>query len=326
MEEVRIRSEEEAWNALAYYMPKKDFGDIDFLFDGWPKLELTIKGKDFNGTIPTRIMPPMLELQREIHKTYCILRYGNDNLRRLTSEDRERLEIVVKIGEGSSIFTAEFWKELNETIRLSMVDMESKHKMIMVIALALSVAAPVSWKFWLSNQEKLKELETSVRLEQIENERIKMLSDARESYADVAKVSKGVDEFRNHTLHQLRSDDQFSIYTDKKEELSITGEHASQITHKPREKSIEIRLDGDFLIEEVKSGGIRGFKIKVKRISDAKILSVTIPDGALEKSQIDTLKNNEWAKKPVVMQINAKELRGRITSAVLVSADEIPKK
>ncbi|MBL3601608.1 MAG: hypothetical protein JMN25_17380 [gamma proteobacterium endosymbiont of Lamellibrachia anaximandri] len=271
-------------------------------------------------------MPPILDLQRELHKAHCVLRYGTDNLRKLTQEDRDRLEIVVKIEEGSSVFTAEFWKELNETVKLAMNDMESKHKLILIISLALAVSAPVSWKLWLSTQERMKELEVSVQLEELENERIKLLTRAQKSYADVKKVTEGVDGFRNHTLQRLHPEDQFHMMEGDKARVSIDGGRATKVTQTQREKSVEIRLDGEFLIEEVRSGGIRGFRVKVKRVTDNKEITVSIPDGTLTREQLDTLKNNEWAKRPVLMKINAKNLQGRITGAVLVQANDIPKK
>lgn len=323
MQEIRIKSEEEAWAAMAKALAQDRLDDIDFLFDGWPKLQLTIKGKDFQGTIPTRIMPPILDLQKEIHRTYCLLRYGTDNLRKLTADDRVRLEIVVKIDEGSSVFSADIWKELNETVKAAMKDMDSKHKLIVVISLALSVAAPLSWKFWLNSQERMKDLDASVQLEQIENERIALLTKAKRAIPEVGVVTSGVDDFRNHALHRLHDEDRLEILHDEKPAFVIDGVRAAEVTEKPREESIEIRIDGEFLIEEVRSGGIRGFKIKVRRVLDGKEIVVSIPDGTLTEDQVDVLKNNEWAKKSVVMEINAKELRGKIISAVLVKTAAI---
>jgi hypothetical protein len=40
-------------------------------------------------------------------------------------------------------------------------------------------------------------------------------------------------------------------------------------------------------------------------------------------AQLDILKESEWEKRPVAMQINARLLRGEITKAVLVSAEPI---
>lgn len=43
----------------------------------------------------------------------------------------------------------------------------------------------------------------------------------------------------------------------------------------------------------------------------------------MTQEQIDVLKHNEWAKKPVSMEIIAKRLRGEITSASLVAVSDI---
>jgi hypothetical protein len=73
----------------------------------------------------------------------------------------------------------------------------------------------------------------------------------------------------------------------------------------------------------VVSGDTRGFKIKVRRNIDDKVINVSIPEDTLTRDQIEILKNSEWAKKPVAMEINARVLRGDITSATLISAAAI---
>src|SRR6185312_2546185 len=102
---IVVRSEGDAWKwlkrALANSIPTDS--PVNLRFDGWPSLDLRFKGHDFDSSIPTRIMPPLLEAQKEIHRLYSQLRYGEQNLRRLTSEERERLELVVKVEKGSSV-------------------------------------------------------------------------------------------------------------------------------------------------------------------------------------------------------------------------------
>ena len=45
-----------------------------------------------------------LDLQREVHRVYCIANYNDVNLKKLTKKDREKLELVVRVDKGSSIF------------------------------------------------------------------------------------------------------------------------------------------------------------------------------------------------------------------------------
>ena len=74
-------------------------------FSGWPVLRLRIEGEDFDGSVPTRIMPAALELQKEIHRTYALAQFGKPgHFASSHGPDRRRSEIVVKVEEGSSSY------------------------------------------------------------------------------------------------------------------------------------------------------------------------------------------------------------------------------
>src|SRR5690606_32856988 len=98
---------------------------------------------------------------------------------------------------------------------------------------------------------------------------------------------------------------------------------ASSLTVKPREQSVEDRIDDDFIIQSVTSGETEGYRLKVKCVSDGTIISVAIPDGTLSSDEREILKQNEWAKLPVRMELNVRILRGEITAARLVKASKI---
>src|SRR5688572_9367121 len=96
--QIEIRTEDDAWYwlklALEGQIPEDEF--VDLRFRGWPTVDLGFQGKDFHSSVPTRLMPAMLEAQKEVHRLYSQVRYGEQNLRRLTAEERDRLELVVK--------------------------------------------------------------------------------------------------------------------------------------------------------------------------------------------------------------------------------------
>ena len=49
-------------------------------------------------------MPAAPELQKEIHRTYALAKFGKPDIRKLSRTDRRRSEIVVKVEEGSSSY------------------------------------------------------------------------------------------------------------------------------------------------------------------------------------------------------------------------------
>jgi len=323
--DIIIRNEADAWNWLKRALNDDPFLDEPFnlKFDGWPTLDLRFTGQDFNCSVPTRIMPPLLEAQKEIYRLYTDLRYGVGSLRKLKFDDRSLLELNVKVNKGSSEYNTNLDKTLTEIFRAAISNMESKHILIAVLSAAVCWGSTVAWKDWLETQAKNKDLETRVQMSQLEKEKLEVISRAKTEVPYVKDISGGINEFRNNSLHKLKPSDSFTV---PDSDVAIDGNYASEITHTPREQSTETRIDGEFIIQSVASGETSGFKIKVKRVLDSKIINVTIPDGALSPDVIGVLKNNEWAKKPVVMEINAKMLRGEYTTATLVSAKDIKKK
>src|SRR5690554_3645668 len=107
MEQMIIASEEQAWQLLEEVLQQPESAGIDLRFESWPEFKLTLEGKDFHGTIPTRVMPPILELQKNIHRAYCRAKYNTDDTRCLKEDERDALELVVEVREGSTEFIVE---------------------------------------------------------------------------------------------------------------------------------------------------------------------------------------------------------------------------
>jgi hypothetical protein len=94
--ELVIKSEDDAWKALKHATSGPGYPkNLNVVFDGWPVFKLDFKGKDWDSTVPTRVMAPLLDVQRDINRAYASVRYNDFNLRRLTNEERDELELVV---------------------------------------------------------------------------------------------------------------------------------------------------------------------------------------------------------------------------------------
>ena len=81
---------------------------------GTRRSELTIRGEDFDGGVPTRIMPALLRLQRAIDRA-CARSLGKDG-GRLAREERKRVELIVRFEPGSTTFSSELAPVLNNAL------------------------------------------------------------------------------------------------------------------------------------------------------------------------------------------------------------------
>jgi hypothetical protein len=117
MKEVfNIGSEQQAVDLLEKIQNGLNIDNANIKFDNWPKVEIVLRGEYFNGSIPTRIMPPILALQKQINQVYAKVKYGIDSSKRLTKEDRQQSELIVTIEKGSSIFEIDLGGVLNGVI------------------------------------------------------------------------------------------------------------------------------------------------------------------------------------------------------------------
>jgi len=109
----------------------------DVRFSGWPLLDINVKGPKFHQTVTSSMIFGMSILNEEIQRAFATVRYGSQNLQRLTNEDRQNLDIVFAITEGSSDAEGPTDKILNAVVtflRDSMTGMSGWQKMVVVIA------------------------------------------------------------------------------------------------------------------------------------------------------------------------------------------------
>lgn len=322
--DIVIQKEEDAWEwlkkAVDGELPHTE-EPIHLKFEGWPSLDLKFKGKDFDSSVPSRLMPSLLEAQKEIYRLYATGRYGEENLRKLTSEEKEQLELVVRVEEGSSIFETNLEDVLTKAFEGAVGKMDSQHLLVLFLGAALTWGSVIAWKVWLRSKEKRAELESRVSISQSEERKLSIMADALNKNTELQRVSAGADEFRNQSLSKLKPADKFEV---PQSNVVIDGERAAVVTATPREQSSETRLSGLYLILSVDSGGMRGYRVKVKSLETEEEFSVAIPDQVFSRDQLEILKDGEWDKEPVQMSIKGRTLRGQISSATLISASRVP--
>ena len=92
-------------------------GDGEAMSEGvrfveWPRFEVTVRGRAFEGGVPTRVMPAFEELQRAFRRAYARSVYGDERAR-LTREDRRRTELVFELADGSTKVVSDLLPVLN---------------------------------------------------------------------------------------------------------------------------------------------------------------------------------------------------------------------
>lgn len=315
IDQIVIHNEQEAFDALELALANDIKETASIKFEGWPTFKLTIQGEDFHGTIPTRIMPPILELQKEIYRIYCREKYQTENTRNLTKEERDQLELVVEVKEGSTEFIAALTNSLNGIIVGT--GMTGPQAIVLIVSIGILITAGYMWKQWLKNKEVTHQQDISVELSQEESKRLEIVTEALTQQPKLQEISESIEELKTEFARKLKPTD--SIKIDNQELLS--GGQAALLTAKARRQKELITIDGEFEINEIKFPKVFGesYRFSVTRVIDGQKLFVDATPDVLSREQIGILKEGAFGVKTVLMEISAQKTETTITNANLIA-------
>ncbi|MDC9726967.1 MAG: hypothetical protein PSN35_03925 [Candidatus Thioglobus sp.] len=317
METIQITNEDQALELLEQIKNGTSIDRHDIKFDNWPKVEIVLRGEDFDGSIPTRIMPPILALQKQIHQVYATVKYGVDSDKRLSKEDRESSELIVTIDKGSSIFTIKLDDTLNNVIKKAISEMTTTQVLSLVLGAGVIYSANSMWKDYLNHQARIHEMDIRVEVSQEETRRLELMQGIINNNVTLSGFNQNMNRLRSDMLKKMQDRDQFVINNTP----VIQGNEAKQLVKPAKVEPVEDRIDGTFKILDVASGRIPGgYKVHVENIDTKEKLLISVPADTLTDEQKTKLQDGEWNKKPLDMQINVRKLRGQIKKATLIKA------
>ncbi len=315
---IYIRSAEDAWNYFEAALKSEDavFEGAQLVFDGWPNYEMVVQGRDWDSTVPTRVMSPLLDLQHDINRLYATVYYGAPNLRKLNDDDRDMLELIVKVKKGSSNFEAPIHKQLTELSKKAIEKMESKHLMTTILGAALIWGGVEVNKQWVSSLQKEKQVEQTVELSKQETERLKIFSQALTKRPELAGVRSDYEETQNKVLKTLKPSDSLNTRG-----VQLSGGQAAEIVQSQRAISSDLDLQEDFFVMANDASRPEGFRIKVRRVSDGVEFYANVPI-ELSQDEKSYIQAAEWSKggRRVGLSITATLLRGKIINATVYGA------
>jgi hypothetical protein len=315
-----VRSEDDAWLVMNYAIEHgpSSLDDFEIIFDGWPTYDLNIKGRDWNSTVPTRVMGPLLEVQKDLHRAYTSIHYGSTNLSRLTYEDREKLELVIKVKEGSSDYKADLIKQLGEIGKVAAGKMTGTEVIVTVLGLALVWVGGTVVKHWISTRQKEKESVNQIELSRQETERMRVITEAMSRQPVIAEFNDSNIITQSRILKVMKPGDLINTSG-----VSLSSEEAREIAQTERAASEDVDIRGVFRVLANDASKSAGFRIKVERISDGVMLSADVPM-ELDSDQKRLIQKAEWSKGLVLvsLHITGTMLRGKINDAIVYSASE----
>lgn len=309
VQKIVIRNEEEAWAAFQQAIEDKLPSGAQIDFEGWPVLHIRLQGELFHSTITTEVMGGFIDLERQLRRAYALMMYGSSG-DRLKERDKQALRVVVKVGEGSS----EFWARVDRAIQhlADMVKgMDSKDRAKTILGIALVIGGVVAWKGWLENQAQALALDAQQFTSAQETQRMQLMAEVFKENTQLRIIQREADEHYNTRLRSFREADGVVI-----DDVELDKEQIHKLSRTPRDTSVDIRIESDFLIDRVGTREPRGFTLTIREVQPPyREFSALAASDRLTMAQFDVLKDAAFAKQPITLRINARDLRGDVVGA-----------
>lgn len=150
-----IQSESDFNSFITEMLSRKDLDSDEFSFPdvefkGWPTISINVKGdkKRYSSSLTASMLFGMAELTNEIQKAYTVIRHDTHNRQKLTNSDKNLLDIVYHISEGSSQADGESDAIVNGAVSVlkeAIGKMTGRQALCAVVAIVLT-AGTVGWK------------------------------------------------------------------------------------------------------------------------------------------------------------------------------------
>lgn len=308
---IVIKSEEDAYAVLdrAAKGQLEPYGQI--VFDGWPTLQLYLKGEKFDQSITPTVMRGLLEFQRGLYRSYAVAKYDNPT-KRLSDEEKTALEVRVDVGKGSSDFGINFQDLAIELVKQLGGKMDPTHVLIAVVSIAVMYFGSSSVKAYLEHRKDVRAKEVSDEtqrktLEALqftsaqETERMKIMAEVIKASPRVENITRLAYDAQTELVKSMAAGDEAKLAG-----VQVDPEIADALTRNARRKGTEVRLDGMYRLLKLDWSGETKLRVKIYNVNTGVVLDADVQDDSLDGRHKAAIREAEWARNPVQLRVNAK--------------------
>lgn len=324
--DIVIRSEEDAYALLQRALDKELEPYNSIIFDGWPTLNLYLQGEKFHQSLTPTVMKGLLEFQKGIYRSYAAAKYDSP-AKRLSDQERTDLEIRVDINEGSSDLEINFQELATKLFEQMVGKMDPRDIAITIVIIAVLYFGSSSYRSFLENRKEARIKEISDETQRATLDALKYTSEQETKRAQIiADLAKENNKVNN--IAQIAFDAQTDVVkamaagnSAKVEGIELEPNIAELLTQNTRRKSGDVRLDGIYRLIKLDWTDPSKFKVKVFNTITGIYLDAEVQDDSLTGKYKEALREAEWSRSPVELQINAKTFGDDIyQNAVVLSA------
>ena len=294
-------------------------------FGPWVNFNMHLEGLKYHQSITPSVMKGMLDVQHEIYKAYTIARYNHLDSKTLTKEEREQMEMVVSVRDGSSNYDLNIQELATKLIEMVGDKMEPEHVLIGVISFGLLYFGKSAFTHYLDHRANIRgaELDQKEKHELVESlkfsseqetERMKIMKSLIKSDHRIANMANSAHDVHTAIVKASTAGDEAEI-----QGIALDREVATILTQNARRKSEEARLDGLYTIKKVDASKPGEFKVTVEHTTNGTVFDAVVQESALGESEKAAIQAAEWDRSAVSLKINAKQKNDVIHSATIIN-------
>jgi len=290
-------------DALAYIQQSfdglYDNSVVELCFDNWPIFHINVKGDRYNSTLPTSLMRSLIDLQSHLNRVYAEIIYGRD-ARTLTQEERNSLEIIFRVNQGSSDIFADLSGVFSAIAGTAMSQMTGKQLVTTVLGVAALWGGASSYDSYLTktNDKTAEKNRHEITLELIKQQP-KLLQIQNDHIATNTNILRSVSDAEQVTL----------------DTTVINNDELGMITRSERKETELRRLDDLFLISSLKKKQ-DSYKIEIIRKSDNLNILTELFKNHLSIDEMNQIMNAFTSDTPIPLNIV-----GRVRGEIIISAN-----
>ena len=281
------------------------------LSDAFPKeVRIRLEGEKFHASLPSSAMEGLLDLQKGIYHSYAVLKYG-DRAKRLSSEERNLLEINVKVQEGSSLLSLD-WATIIEGAMSRMTG-----EQILAGAGMILISLLISRYMGLKYNSRKEERDNEYRKLQ-EQERSRTLTEIqRNTIEAVRAVSEISEETQRSSYRHLASSAQSVQIGENRVSAEELIEEVKQ-DRAPREVPQRYTVSGEFSVHEIRFEDEDTYIYLINQETDEHLKSVRLQDAFISESDFQIIQN-AVNREPLMLRIIIEKKHDKITDAAIDS-------
>lgn len=323
-----IESEEDAWKLLAQFVN----GEVElddapqFEFKGWPEIEVYLPGTPIKGSISPTMMTAFIELQKAIHRSYQLVSSNSADLRALTTHEREQLEIRVKVGEGSSEYDIDLGQIIQRIGLEAVAKMDGNTIALTILGVAVIIGGVTAFRAWLGHkaEQRKAELNTDEQRAVLNFQtalvdstatNMRILAAAMQKQPLLDDVEGVTEPARTQLIKSLGEEGGGRAFG-----VNLDAREAQEIASQKRQQSETVRLAGNYRVIKVDTSVADGFRVTLGDDTNDREIVASMQDALISEEHKTAIREAEWKKRPVYVELTARKLRHRIVDAVVLSA------